>query len=240
MGIWESLKCFEKVLTPLRILAWRDSLWTQQNLKRVLKVLVIGLERIVDIECFDPVPVNLFLVNIFNFIPVNFFLLIVFLLLFFLVLFFLFGLIFCIYCFIFRCIFCVVIICSLLCIISIIFLCNALRKLDLWSQWVNLLSGISLDLLMEDFFIFVRNDAVLFQNALSDFLYIFSNRSFSLSKHKIALELWLVLANFNNLFNFLTVRHVLNYVLYCFFFTLAVATRIIDIFGIETHQLIFT
>ena len=203
-------------------------------------MLVIGLERIVDIECFDPVPVNLFLVNIFNFIFVYFFVLVSFILFFFLVLFFLFGLIFCIYCFIIPSIFCVVIICSLLCVISIIFLCYALRKLDLGSHWGNLLSGISFDLLVENFFIFIRNDAVLFQNALSDFLYTFSNRSFSLSEHKIALELWLVLPNINNLLNFLTIRHVLNNVLYRFFFTRTVATRIHNIFGIETNQLIFT
>ena len=93
---------------------------------------------------------------------------------------------------------------------------------------------------MEDLFIFIRNYTVLFQNALSDFLYIFSNRNLSLSEQKIALELWLVLSSFNNLLDFPFVWHVLNDVLNCFFFTLAIATRIHDIFGIEAHQLFFS
>ena len=131
VGIRESFECFEQVFTPRRIFARGDSFRAQQDLKRILKVLVVGLKRIVDIKCLDPIPVNLFLVNIFNFIFVYFFVLVGFILFFFLVLFFLFGLIFCIYCFIIPSIFCVVIICSLLGVISIIFLCYALRKLDL-------------------------------------------------------------------------------------------------------------
>ena len=93
---------------------------------------------------------------------------------------------------------------------------------------------------MEDLGVFVRDNAFLFQNAFSDFLYSFSNRSFSLSEHEIALEFWLILSHFDDLFDFLTIRHVLDDVLNGFFFTLTIATRINDIFGIETHQLFFT
>ena len=237
MGIWESLKCLEQVFTPGRIFARWDPLWAQQDLKRVFKVFVVGLERIVDIKCFDPIPVNLFLVNIFNSIFIYFLLLIVFLFFFLvLLLFFLFRLIFCIYSFFLLCIFFVVFFYDLLWI-SIIFLRYALGKLDLWSQLGNLLGWISFDLLMEDFFIFVRNDAVLFQNALSNLLNIFSNWSFALSEHKITLELWLVLSSFNNLLDFLTVRHTLDDFINRFFFTFTNATCICDIFGIKTHQL---
>ena len=91
VGIRESLECFEQVFTPGRIFARGDSFRAQQDLKRILKVLVVGLKRIVDIECFDPIPVYLFLVNIFNSFFINWFLLDCFLFFILNLFFFLFG-----------------------------------------------------------------------------------------------------------------------------------------------------